>query len=176
MRNITDILPVKEWVEFEVEINREFGLNAAVFDEKGIRLTNFVKWANQLCPIIKGSKQGQTFICAAAQENMAARAQKLNETIVDECDAELLKIISPLSLNGEFFGVVSGCGLLSAGQEVESFLISKITGINEEEISRLSNTIAIMKEDQLKNIVHYIEFHLCQIINCSQQNIRKYCS
>jgi len=149
MRNITDILPIYKWVELEEEISREFGLNAAVFDDKGIRLTNFVKWANQ---------------------NMAARALKSNKTVVDECDAGLLKIVLPVSLNGEVFGVVSGCGKLSVGQEVESFLISKIIGISEEEISRLSNSILIMKDDQRKNIVRYIENRLCQIMNCSHQN------
>jgi len=52
MRRV-DLLPVKIWVESEQEIHKKSGLNASVFNTTAIRITNFQKWANRLCRVIK---------------------------------------------------------------------------------------------------------------------------
>jgi len=139
---LTDLLPVDKWVELEAKINRRSGLNATVFNKDHARITDFKKWANNLCPVIKANEKGQTFICATAQRNIAAMAQKTRKPVVEECDAGMFKIVVPIFLDGEFLGSVSGCGLLQTDEgNVESFLINKTTGIKEEEIKRLSEEI-----------------------------------
>ena len=55
------------------EINRQSGLNAAVYDVAGVRITDFKKWANRLCPALRGTEKGQKFICAVAHQNIAAQ-------------------------------------------------------------------------------------------------------
>ena len=50
---LDEIMPIEKWVELEKEINRKSGLNAAVFDAAGVRITGFKKWANRLCPAIR---------------------------------------------------------------------------------------------------------------------------
>jgi hypothetical protein len=73
---LTDIAPLEKWLELEQKINERSGLNASVFDVNGVRITNFKKWANKLCPVIKADEKGQAYICAVAHQNIAALLQR----------------------------------------------------------------------------------------------------
>jgi len=146
---LTDLLPVEKWVELEAKINRRSGLNATVFNKDHARITDFKKWANNLCPVIKANEKGQTFICSSAHQNIAAIAQKTRKPVVEECDAGMAKIVVPVFVSGEFLGCLSGCGLLLGDKgEVESYVVNKTTSINTKEIERLSKKIGhISRED-----------------------------
>jgi len=119
---LTDILPVKKWEALEKEINKRFDLNAPVFDKDGIRITDFKKWVNNLCPVIKANKRGQSFICAVAHQNIAAEAEKTKQPVIGECDAGFVKIAVPIFVGDEFLGVAGGCGRINHGNRVEFFL------------------------------------------------------
>ncbi len=164
---LEEILPVEKWMAIEMEINREFNINAAVYNPEGLRITRFVKWANELCPLIKNDKQGQTFICAAAHQDMAARAKKSKNPVINECDAGLIKIVVPIFSNGDFAGVFSCCGQRIDSQELESFHISSITGIKEDEIDRLSKDIQKIASIQADKIVQHIETRIQHTIERS---------
>ena len=69
---LVDILPIEKWIEIEQEINRQSGLNAAVYDVAGVKLLELEKWPNQLCPTLRETEKGQQFICAVAHQNIAA--------------------------------------------------------------------------------------------------------
>ena len=56
--NLIDILPIENWIELEKEINKRSGLNASVFNADGIRIADFKKWANRLCPVVKANESG----------------------------------------------------------------------------------------------------------------------
>ena len=163
--DLTDLLPLDKWVELEAKINRRSGLNATVFDINHTRLTDFKKWANDLCPVIKGNEKGQTFICATAQQNIAAMAQKTRKPVVEECDAGMVKIVVPIFVNGDFLGSVSGCGrLLTNEGRVESFLVNKTTGIDEEEIERLSKGIGHIAMEEAEAIGLFIAEEVNKIV------------
>ena len=107
--DLTDLFPLDKWVELEKEINRRSGLNATVFDSNGTRITDFKKWSNSLCPLIKANEKGQTFICSSAHQNIAAVAKKTRKPVVKECDAGMAKIVVPVFVHDEFLGCVGGC-------------------------------------------------------------------
>ena len=73
---LTDIAPLEKWLELEQKINERTGLNASVFNIEGVRITNYKKWANKLCPVIKANKKGQDYICAVAHQNIGAQAER----------------------------------------------------------------------------------------------------
>ena len=77
---LLDILPAENWIELEKEINKRSGLNASVFDAEGIRITDFKKWANRLCPVVKANEKGQSYICAVAHQNAANQAKKIQKS------------------------------------------------------------------------------------------------
>ena len=163
---LTDLIPVEKWIELEAKINHRSGLNATVFDINHIRITDFKKWANNLCPVIKANEKGQAFICATAQRHIAAMAQKIQKPVVEECDAGMFKIVAPIFVNGEFLGSVSGCGLLKQDEgQVETFLVSKTTGIDGEEINRLSKDIGQFSMDDAESLCRYIAEEINKIVS-----------
>jgi len=168
---LLDILPVEKWIELEIEINKRSNLNASVFDANGIRITDFKKWANRLCPVVKANEKGQSYICAVAHQNAANQAQKSKDAAIIECDAGLVKVVVPIFVEDEFLGVAGGCGLLLQDSEVDTFLVNKTTDIDLEKIGNLSNDIAIISMEQLKSVIRYIEKEL-EWIKYNYQNQR----
>ncbi|CAB1062801.1 hypothetical protein D1BOALGB6SA_7583 [Olavius sp. associated proteobacterium Delta 1] len=158
--NLIDILPIEKWIELEKEINKRSGLNASVFDVDGIRITDFKKWANRLCPVVKANEKGQSYICAVAHQNVANQARKTSEPAIIECDAGLVKVVVPIFVDDEFLGVAGGCGLMQKGSEVDNFLINKTTEIEVEEIEKLSDDIAVISFAKLESVIKYIEQEL----------------
>ena len=157
---LLEILPVEKWIELEMGINKRSNLNASVFDADGIRITDFKKWANRLCPVVKADKKGQSYICAVAHQNAANQAKKTRNPAIVECDAGLVKVVVPIIVENEFLGVAGGCGLLLKDSEVDTFLVNITTDIVVGEVENLSNDIATISMEQLKSVIKYIEEEL----------------
>jgi len=154
---LLDISPVEKWIDLEKEINKRSNLNASVFDAEGIRITDFKKWANRLCPVVKADEKGQSYICAVAHQNAAGQARKAGQSAIVECDAGLVKVVVPIIVNGEFLGVAGGCGLLQKDGEVDTFLVNKTTDLGVGEIESLSEDIETISMEKLKSVIKYIE-------------------
>jgi len=165
-----DILPVEKWIEFEKEINERSGLNASVFDAEGIRITDFKRWANRLCPAIKANENGQRFICAAAHLVIASQAIQTQKPVMEACDAGLLKLAVPIFVNHTFLGVAGCCGLLSEDNEVQTYMVHKTAGIDLGEIENLVDGIDRMDHDQIDSIIAYIQKRLDAIVNEFKKN------
>ena len=161
---LVDMMPLEKWVEIEKEINRRSGLNAAVYDVAGVRITDFKKWANRLCPALRATEKGQEFICAVAHQNIAAQTIKTGTTVADECDAGLMKFAVPIFVEHEFLGVAGGCGLLRNQEQVETYLVHRTTGLNEEVVVRLSEDIETIPNDRLASVIRYLEKKVAEII------------
>jgi ligand-binding sensor protein len=161
---LTDLLPLEKWKEFEEDVTRRSNLGANVFNMDGIRITDYKSWANRLCPAIKATDKGQSYICAVAHMNLAAQAKKTGKSLIEECDAGLLKIVVPIFVKDEFLGAFGACGLLPADGEVDPFLINMTAGIDEQEIERLSTDIPTITSDKAQSIAAYIEEKIGEII------------
>jgi ligand-binding sensor protein len=154
---LDDVMPNEKWVEVEQEINRRSGLNAAVYNVAGVRITDFKKWANQLCPALRATEKGQEYICAVAHQNIAAQAIKTRKTIVNECDAGLMKFAVPIFVDNEFLGVAGGCGLLRDQQQVDTYLVHRTTGMDQDVVEELSENIETIANDRLESTISYVE-------------------
>ena len=161
---LVDIMPLEKWVEIEKEINKQSGLNAAVYDTQGIRITDFKKWANRLCPSLRETETGLQSICSVAHQNIAARAVKTRETIVDECDAGLMKFAVPIFLDNEFVGVAGGCGKLKGDGQVDAYLVHRTAGLDPAVIEELSGDIETIADETLESVIDYVENKVTQII------------
>jgi ligand-binding sensor protein len=162
---LTDILPLENWKELEKEITRRSGLDANIFNIDGIRITDYKNWANRLCPAIKATDKGQSYICAVAHMNLSIQAKQTQKSLVEECDAGLVKIIVPIFMKDEFFGAVGACGFLLDDGEVDPFLVNMTTGIDEEDIERLSADIETISTEKAGTIISYIEEEISKIIS-----------
>jgi len=163
--DLTDLLPVEKWKELEKEITRRSGLDANIFNIDGIRITDYKNWANRLCPAIKATDKGQSYICAVAHMNLSAQAKQTQKSLVEECDAGLVKVIVPIFKKDEFLGAAGACGFLLDDGEVDSFLVNMTTGIDEDDIERLSADIERMSTEKARTVVSYIEEEISKIIS-----------
>ncbi len=134
-----------------------------MFDTKGIRISDYKQWANRLCPAIKATDKGQSFICAVAHMNIAAQAMQTKKTVIEECDAGLVKLVVPIFANDEFIGAVGVCGVLLDDGEIDSFLINKITEIDEDEVESLSDDIKSITTDRAEAMGKYIQERIDRI-------------
>ena len=162
---LTDIAPLEKWLELEQKIHERSGLNASVFNVDGVRITDFKKWANKLCPVIKADEKGQDYICAVAHQNIAAEAERSHQPVIAECDAGLMKMVVPIFVNGEFMGVAGGCGYILANGEVDTFMVNKTIGIADEKLKNLSDDIPVMTPDQAQSHTGFIQNEVDQILN-----------
>ncbi len=161
---LTDILPLDQWVEFEKEIVRRTGLDSNVFNTDGVRISGFRKWANRLCPAIKATDRGQSFICAVAHMNLAIMAQNTGKPVIEECDAGILKLVVPIFVNDTFIGAVGACGLLLDDGEVDTFMVHKTVDMDESQIENLAEDIGSIAMHKVENIRDYIENRLDEIV------------
>ena len=162
--HLTDIYPLEKWVELEQEIHDRFNIDSNVFNIDGIRISEHKAWVNKLCPAIKATDKGQSFICAVAHMNLATMAKNSKEAVVEECDAGLVKVVIPIFQNETFMGAVGACGLLMQDGEVDSFLINKIAEIDEEQVEALSQGIDSISDEKIKELIAFIESKLSDIV------------
>jgi len=160
---LTDLCSIEKWTELERKITRLSGLDANVFDTRGYRITNYKHWANRLCPAVKNTDKGQSFICAVAHMNIAALANQAGKTVIEECDAGLVKMVVPVFFEGEFLGAVGACGMLRKDGEVDDFLINKVTDLAEDTIRDLSTDLPRIAADKLESIADIIDVEITKI-------------
>ena len=139
---LTELAALDKWIELEKDIHQKSGLDANVFDTKGYRISEQKNWANRLCPEIKATDKGQSFICAPAHMNIATLAMRSRQAVVEECDAGMLKLVVPIFAYDEYVGAFGACGFLLDDGEVDTFLVNKMTDITEETVERLADGIA----------------------------------
>jgi ligand-binding sensor protein len=161
---LTDLAPLDKWIEIEKDIHQKSGLDVNVFDTKGYRISEFKNWANRLCPEIKATDKGQSFICAPAHMNIAALAMRSKQRVIEECDAGMLKLVVPIFLDDEFVGAFGACGFLLDEGEVDSFLVNKMTDIKDDTVEELAEGIPAITTEKAETLSLYIKDKVARII------------
>ncbi|RJP87306.1 MAG: histidine kinase [Desulfobacteraceae bacterium] len=161
---LTDLLSLEKWVEFEKDVYARSGLDASVFNTKGIRITDYKQWVNRFCPAVKADDRGQSFICAVAHMNVAEMAKNAKKPVIEECDAGLLKLVAPIFVDDEFVGAFGACGLILDDGEVDSFMVNKTIGMDETEIESLSNDIKHISSEAANELAAYIQGRIEEVV------------
>ncbi|MFZ1985696.1 MAG: PocR ligand-binding domain-containing protein [Desulfatitalea sp.] len=161
---LLDVCPLATWVSLENDIYERSGLNASVYNIAGIRINASPRWPNRLCPEIKATPKGQSFICATAHMNLANMAKESNAPVIEECDAGMVKLVVPIFVNGTFIGSAGGCGLLLDEGVVDSFLVNKITDIEEDRVEALAQGIPSLTMEKAQELAQFITMRIEGIV------------
>lgn len=161
---LIDLLSIENWTALENELHETSGLEVSVFNTEGIRITDNKGWVNRLCPVIKANDKGQAFICAVAHMNIASEAMQKREPVIEECDAGLVKLVVPIIAKETFLGSVGACGLLLEDGEVDSFMVNRTIGIEEEEVDALSGDIGKITRANVQALANDIQKKISGII------------
>jgi len=161
---LTEIAPLERWMELENDINARSGMDANVFDTRGYRISPQKHWANELCPAVKDTDKGQSFICAPAHMNLAAQAARAGETVIEECDAGMIKLVVPIFVNGDFVGAVGACGMRFEDSEIDAFLVNKMTDIDEDRVESLAAGVPSITRENAEALGRYIRMRIDAIL------------
>lgn len=164
---LTDLQPLEKWVELEDAIRRRSSMRASIYDVHGVGITGRSQHANELCPAIRATGKGQTYICAVAHQNMAAMAQNGRSPVIEECDAGLIKVVVPIFSGDEFVGAAGGCGRLLEEGEVDDFMINKTTDLPEDTIEELSGSVATISREEAEALAAYIAEEIDRLLALS---------
>jgi len=168
---LLDICPMETWETLETELYEKFNLQGSVFNPEGVRITSVKNFSNPLCPAVKSLEKGQTFICSAAHMTMTAMVKQSRTPLVEECDAGLTKLVVPIFYKDEFMGVAGGCGLLRRGESVDSFAVSKIADMDEEQVKQLGSDVPVISDKTISQAVDFIQERIQQILtSCSEHS------
>ncbi|MGB5422104.1 MAG: PocR ligand-binding domain-containing protein [Desulfobacterales bacterium] len=167
---LNDILPIDKWIALEKDLHNRYGLDVNVFDTSGVRISDFKEWVNRLCPAIKATDKGQSFICAVAHMNIAAQAMQTRRPAIEECDAGLVKIVVPIFLDDTFLGAVGACGLLLDEGEVDTFLIDKTAGIDEETAQNLAADVGTISTAGAESLAEDVTRRIASIVSAYKNN------
>jgi len=147
----------EEWSVFEKEFNESTGLHTCTYDDEGVKVTAYRKWSNLLCPLIRADKRSALTICGVPQEVHAERARREGRTVIDECEAGLLKFCVPVFLGDEYLGQVGCCGVLMEGREVDVEMVAMATGLSHEAVANLSEDIRRVTPDEAEVLACRLE-------------------
>ena len=162
---LTNIMPLEDWEQFEKELFHKFSINCTVYNVSGMSITGKPNWCNHLCPEIKANKTSLAAICAPGNQYFMSQAKKTQGPVIGECDAGFIKIAVPVLVEGEFLGTAGGCGLLPEDGEVEEFIVQKTLGLPTAEIAERCQDIGSMSEEKAKEMAAFIEKQLTRFID-----------
>ncbi|MFO7715404.1 PocR ligand-binding domain-containing protein [Desulfosarcina sp.] len=162
---LLDLCPLETWTTLEDEIYSTSQLNPAVYNTKGIRIHRSHRWPNRLCPEIKSIPKGQSFICATAHMNLANTAKNTRRPVIEECDAGMVKLLVPVIVDDTYLGSVGGCGKIFEGGEVDTYLVNKITGMEEDKVEALAGEVPSITMEHARELADFIQGRIGGIVS-----------
>lgn len=158
-----NLLTKEQWTDFEKTLHHDWGVNACAYDDAGFTFTGFKNFVNPLCKEIKSHPEGIQAICSVAHQHMAQQAKSSGATIIESCDAGLLKICTPVMVNEEFVGVVGGCGRILEGEEVETFIVHKAAGVPLEKVEALAAQVPAITMEKAQEMAAFLEHFVAEL-------------
>lgn len=157
---LTELMPWAKWVAFEKEFNERSGWNSCIIDGEGLRITAYRKWANPLCPAIRGDPKGQAAICDRVGRLVWAGPQAEGELNITRCGAGMLVLAVPVHRQGRLLGFVGGCGPLPVGGEPDILVVSAATGLSMMRIRQLCKDIRRLSPSEVEALGRHLERRL----------------
>ncbi len=166
--DLTDLLSLEKWLEFDMDFYERSGMNAYAFGSGGERITKQKKWANPLCSVIKGNPRKAANICGLSHQAMSSIARREQRIVIGECEAGLLKMCVPVFVDGEFLGIIGGCGLLTENGEVDLDVVETVTGMSHELVTQFARSIRRISKDEIVSQARYLEARVKEFVDRKQ--------
>jgi len=162
---MTDLLSKDQWTDLEKTLHDDWGVNASAYDAKGMTFTGFKNFVNPLCAEIKSHPEGIQAICSVAHQHMAQKARNTKKTVIERCDAGLLKICTPVFADDEFIGIVGGCGRVPETSDVETFTVHKAINVPMDDLEGLAKDVPTITMEKAQDMGKFLEELLSEIPN-----------
>lgn len=132
-----DIMSEEEWARVLDGFAEQTRMAVSLTDAEGTILAGSGE-RPPVCRRIRDNPEALTSVCSQSNQAMLAVARQTGEPVVELCEAGLMRIAVPVMKDDELAAQITACGRLPTGSEVETFLVSKLLGIEELEVERLA--------------------------------------
>ncbi len=163
--NLLDLMTENQWNDFSKEMHQQYGISFGISDTSGARVSSYANWCNRLCPKIKSDPESLAAVCAVAAQHFTEKTRKSRQSEIGECDLGLIKIAVPIFVGDTFLGTAGGCGFATDKGDIESFMIQKLTGMDETEVAELVKDIAPMSQARAVEMADDVASRIDAIVN-----------
>jgi ligand-binding sensor protein len=147
-RRVMDAYQIRsaaEWDALLGELADETLMPAVLTDATGTILAS----SGSRYPLCKRIREGEESLTAICSQTNAAMLHVVRRTLlplVEQCEAGMIRIAIPVVRDGELVCQVAACGRVPLGTDVETFLLSKMLGIDEQEVASLARLSPFIAE------------------------------
>lgn len=96
-----------------------------------------------ICQAIREDDGARSAVCGHVNASMLLELERKQWPVLGICDAGLVRLAVPVLGDNELVGQVTACGLASAEEEVDCFLISKLVGLSDEQVKQLALALPV---------------------------------
>jgi ligand-binding sensor protein len=149
--SVYDVKNRETWQELLDKAQSAVGMPAALLDQNNAILQSSGE-RNELCLEIRSRKESLPVICGQSQKFMAETARTQKAPLVEICEGGLAKLVVPIFRDQNYLGCVTACGSVLPETEVETFLISKATGMGEDAVAAMGKKVPFVKKEDLEKL------------------------
>ena len=149
--SIYDVNSRENWQKLLEQTQSSSGLPTALLDSKNIILQSSGE-RNELCREIRSRDKAKPVICGQSQQFMAEMARNQKTVVVEICEAGMVKFVVPVFRDENYLGCVTACGGMLPETEIETYLIEKTAGIDEQSVSKMAETATIVQKERIQRI------------------------
>jgi len=149
--SVYDLNTREAWQELLDYMQSALGLPSALLDPENIILQSSGD-RNQLGREIRSRAKAKPVICGQSQQFMAKMARTQKTSVVDICEAGMVKLVVPLFQNQDYLGSITTCGAMLPEMAIETFLIEKATGMGKDTIDEMAEQVPTVQSEQLKQL------------------------
>jgi hypothetical protein len=147
-----------DWDLFERSIHDHFGVNAVTLKSDGTRkTTGDIRWANDLCALIKTNKEGASKICDRLLKILIHTVKVKKALAMGECAAGMNKIVFPIIQDDEINGFVNICGRpFSNADRIYKDYIQETIDADAYEIEKRLSSLVPIDPATIKKMKHFV--------------------
>ncbi|MBW2263365.1 MAG: PocR ligand-binding domain-containing protein, partial [Deltaproteobacteria bacterium] len=138
-----EVMSAREWDSLLGDLADESLMRVMLTDREGGVLKTHGK-RNELCERIREDRNCLTAVCSQTNVVMLEAARTTLLPVVEECEAGMLRLVIPVVRGGILRFQVTACGRLAHGAEVETFLLSKLLDMEEDDVTHLARSVTLV--------------------------------
>lgn len=149
--SLYDLNSRKNWQKLLDETQSSLDMPTALLDPDNVILQSIGE-RNELCREIRSRKKVKPVICGQSQQFMAEMARTKKSSVVEICEAGMVKLVVPVFHDQNYLGSITTCGCKLPETEIETYLIKKTTGIGGHAIAEIAKKVPIVQKEQLQQL------------------------
>ncbi len=151
MHDPFEIMSAEQWDEILEDLASRSLMNVLLTDDEGGILRTCGRH-NGLCERIRADDGARTAVCSQTNTAMLGLVRVTLQPVIEECEAGMLRLVIPVVRGGILVFQVTACGRLAHGGEIETFLLSKLLQMQEDDVVDLARSVNLVARKYVQSL------------------------